>query len=45
MRVILEKIAEFAYQYGKDGAGMPSYRGNCEISVPKELMDGKKDEK
>ena len=34
MHVILEKIAEFAYQYGKDG----------EIPVPKELMDGE-DEK
>lgn len=44
MRVLLEKIAEFAYQYGKDGARMPSYKGNCEIPVPEELMgeeDGK----
>ena len=44
MHVILEKIAEFAYQYGKDGARMPSFRGYCEIPVPKELMDGE-DEK
>lgn len=39
MHALLEKIAEFAYQYGRDGAGMPSFRGNCEIPVPAELMD------
>lgn len=39
MRALLEGIAEFAYQYGKDGARMPSFKGNCEIPVPEELMD------
>lgn len=39
MRALLERIAEFAYQYGKDGAGMPSYKGNCEIPVPEELKN------
>lgn len=31
MHVILEKIAEFAYQYGKDGARMPS----CSDQAPR----------
>lgn len=39
MREMLARIAEFAYQYGIDGARVPSLRGNCEIPVPKELTD------
>ena len=38
MLKLLEKIADFAYEYGKEGAGMPSLRGNYEATAPKELM-------
>jgi len=39
MLKLLEKIADFAYEYGKEGAGMPSLRGNYEAAAPKELMN------
>ena len=37
MSKILEKIADFAYNCGKDGA--PSWRGNHEPVVPQELQE------
>lgn len=39
MLKLLKKIANFAYEYGKEGAGMPSLRGNYEATAPKELRD------
>ena len=35
MLKLLEKIADFAYEYGKEGAGMPSLRGNYEAAAQK----------
>jgi len=39
MSKILEKIADFAYNCGKDGAQLPSWRGNHEPVVPQELQE------
>ncbi|MBP3428793.1 MAG: cyclic lactone autoinducer peptide [Clostridia bacterium] len=39
MRRILMALAETAYRYAKDGAGMPSYRGVYEPEVPDELKN------
>ena len=39
MSKILEKIADFAYNCGKDGAQLPSRRGNPEPVVPQELQE------
>ena len=34
MSKILEKIADFAYNCGKDGAQLPSWRGNRSAGAP-----------
>ena len=39
MSKILEKIADFAYNCGKDGAQLPSWRGNHEPVVPQALQE------
>ena len=39
MSKILKKIADFAYNCGKDGAQLPSWRGNHEPVVPQELQE------
>lgn len=39
LSVNLEKIADFAYNCGKDGAQLPSWRGNHEPVVPQELQE------
>lgn len=43
MREFLERIAEFAYEYGVKGAGMASIRGNYELPVPQELVQGEEE--
>lgn len=37
--IILNLIAKIVYKYGKEGAGMPSYRGTYELEVPIELIN------
>lgn len=39
MDIILNLIAKIVYKYGKEGAGMPSFRGTYEFEVPIELID------
>lgn len=39
MNKLWEKIASFIYQYGKESAGMVSYRGSYEAPVPQQLRD------
>ena len=39
MNKFLEKIADFIFQYGKQSAGMVSYRGSYEAPVPERLQD------
>lgn len=40
MNELLALIAEFAYFYGKNGAGIPSQHGSYEGEVPQVLRDG-----
>lgn len=39
MKMILQKIVDAIYDYGKNGAGMPSCRGSYEATVPCELRE------
>lgn len=39
MNAILHMLAKVAYKYGKEGAGMPSFRGIYEMEVPSELVE------
>lgn len=41
MKELLEKVIDALYEYGKAGAGMPSYRGAYEAPVPDELKEEK----
>lgn len=39
MKMLLQKIVDAIYEYGKAGAGMASCRGSYEAVVPSELRD------
>lgn len=41
MKMILQKIMDAIYDYGKAGAGMASCRGSYEAAVPSELREQK----
>lgn len=39
MKEFLRKITDAIFEYGKAGAGMPSFRGVYETPVPAELQN------
>lgn len=43
MKMLLQKIVDAIYAYGKAGAGMPSQRGSYEATVPRELRGEESD--